>query len=100
MRNTRFHWFAAPLLAIGLLIAGCSKVTDSNFDKIKADPTGSSGSTEQEVTDILGQPSPQSSTSVALPGLSAGAKTWTDGNKSITVTFLNGKATAKMKNGF
>lgn len=49
---TRRVWFAAVafIFFIGVVLGGCSKVTQANYDKIEM------GMTYQEVVDILGAP--------------------------------------------
>ena len=82
--STVLIWMlAASVLALGL--AGCgSKITKDNYDKIKV------GMTEDEVKDILGEPTKAVSGGIAgLVG--GGVMTWEDGQKSIVVTFANGK---------
>ena len=76
------------LLIAGLLVnlAGCSKVTKSNFDKIKA------GMTEAEVKGILGDPISESN-----PGGGMNFAIWIDGATFITVVFDGyGKVDAEM----
>src|SRR2546421_2767454 len=75
-------------LLLCFAIPGCGpKVSQSSFDKITNDMT------EQQVQDLLGKPTETSGGS--LGSLSAKKETWTDGSKSITVTFLNGKVEGK-----
>jgi outer membrane protein assembly factor BamE (lipoprotein component of BamABCDE complex) len=101
----------AILLLAGLLLsmAGCSgaatspipsKVSKSNFDKI------TNGMSEAEVKNILGEPQSSASSSLSQTdpktGTTSESKTqmyWSDGEKSITVDFVNGKVTGKKENG-
>ena len=82
----------ACLLIVGLV--ACAKVTQENYDKIK------DGMTAKEVEAILGKPVEGEGGGVALGGMSAGTKVWKDGNKKISITFMNDKVTLKAKDGF
>lgn len=79
------------LIVAGLglsLLAGCgSKVNKENFEKIQK------GMTVEEVTEILGDPTDAGGVAadVGPVDVSAQTYTWEDGDKKITVTFLNGK---------
>jgi len=79
------------------LLVGCggSKVSKDNFDQVK------NGMTVAEVEGILGKATDQGGGGVSLPGVEASAKVmiWQDGDKKISVTFLNGKVTAKVQEG-
>jgi hypothetical protein len=70
---------AAALVAAGLLIAGCGKVTAENYAKVKV------GMAYNEVTAILGSPAGCNDT--------AGFKAckWGDDKSSITVRFAADK---------
>ena len=87
------------LLVLGLTLSvlpGCgSKVSKSNYDKVKT------GMTQAEVEGILGKGTEKAGVGGALGGIAGSAKvlTWTEGDKSITVTFLNDKVTAKVQQG-
>lgn len=70
-------------LALALLLAACSKVTEENYAKIQ------NGMTEQEVYAILGKPAEESSREVL--GVGATSARWVSGNKEITVQFVGGK---------
>ena len=74
-----------------MILSGCSKVTKSNYDKIET------GMTQQQVEDILGAGTPTQSVDVG--GLGAKQLQWKDGNKTITVTIVNGKVTLKNASG-
>ncbi len=79
-------------LLIGM-VAGCgSKVTKDNYDKV------TNGMTEDEVKGILGEPTETASAGGALGDLvgAGSVMKWVDGEKSIAVTFVNGKVTAKV----
>ena len=70
-------------------LAGCgSKVTKSNFDQI------TNGMTLAQVEGILGK----GAESTGVAG-SAKVVTWTDANKTITITFANDKVVLKASNG-
>ena len=78
------------------LVGGCgSKVSKGNFDKI------SEGMTVAKVKAILGEPTDEADAGGALGGLvgSGQVLTWTDGEKSIIVTFVNDKMTTKVQKG-
>ncbi len=92
---------ALVLLLAGfvLSVAGCAggKVSKSNFDKVKT------GMTVAEVEKILGKgveetKKAEGPLAAALAG-KAKIITWTDGGKSIIVTFLNDKVTLKAHQG-
>jgi hypothetical protein len=93
------HRILAWLVVAGLLLAsaaGCgSKVTKSNYDKVKT------GMTLAEVEKILGKGTEQAGIGGALEGLTGSAKvlTWEDGEKVITITFVNDKVTTKVQKG-
>ena len=87
------------LLLSGLLVmglAGCaSKVTSENYDKIENDMTLA------EVEGILGKGELQVGGSGALGDLGGSAKVykWTDGEKVITITFVNDKVKTRLQKG-
>jgi hypothetical protein len=113
---TRLFWHrlaVLPLVAgLCLVLAGCggSKITKDNANKIKP------GMSEEEVTDILGPPG-EAGGGIKRPELeepgeggggggggSSGPKegkttVWKDGNKSISVTFVDGKVKAVVTSG-
>lgn len=90
-------------VAIGLLAVlaltmavGCgSKISKENFDKIKT------GMTQAQVEKILGKGTEEAAAGGALGALTGSGKviTWKDGEKSIIVTFVNGKVTTMVKKG-
>lgn len=68
------------------MVAGCggkSKVTKENYDKIKV------GMTVDEVQDVLGKPTQEST--LGIGPLTMHNMSWTDGDKVITVSFKDGK---------
>ena len=71
------------VLAAALLLAGCTKVTQENYAKIRE------GMSEQEVHAILGKPSESSTTTVL--GISGTSSKWVSGDSEINVRFVNGK---------
>jgi len=77
----------AAALALLLVLAGCSKVTQENFNRIR------DGMTENEVQSILGLPAASSRMDVG--GFSGTSSSWRSGDAEITVRFLNGKAVLK-----
>ncbi len=102
-----FRWLRLfAVVGLCALLCGCgSKINKGNYDKVKT------GMSEQEVQAILGPGEEQASTAVSTPGVSAGGisvpgmsmsgsnKVWKDGAKAITITFINGKVTAKAEIG-
>lgn len=84
--------FRVALLAVLFVFTACgSKITTDNYDKIQT------GMSQEEVEKILGKPT--DSGGGGIGGMSAGTATWKDGDKSIAVTFMNGKVTLKVKSG-
>ena len=81
------------LLFLTVVLVACGKVNADNYGKLKA------GQSVDEVKAILGEPSEGADKGVNIGGHN-GAMSWKDGDKSITVTFLAGKATLMVKNGF
>ena len=73
----------ALALAVLLLLAACSRVTQDNFGKVQ------DGMTEQEVAAILGSPTESSSGSIL--GISGTASKWVGSDAVITIRFVNGK---------
>lgn len=74
---------ALSALALVLLLAACSKVTQENFAKIR------DGMTEQEVQAVLGSPTESNTTTVL--GISGTSSRWVSGDTVITIRFVNGK---------
>ena len=77
---------AAALLSL-LLVACGSPVNQENFQKI------ATGMTQAEVEDILGRP--DESSSASLGTFSGGSSTWTSGDVTITVQFMNDRVQFK-----
>ena len=77
-------WIAA---AAALLLAGCSKVTKENYDKIKT------GMQYDEVVRLIGDPD---SCSEAI-GLSS--CTWKSGDAEVSVNFIANKVTLSSASG-
>jgi hypothetical protein len=95
--------FTIALLAtasLSLSLAGCvgSKVNLANYEKIA---TGVTGLKVENVKELLGEPTEQNSGSVGLGGIGISGRTmtWKDGDKSITIIFLNDQAMTKTQNG-
>jgi hypothetical protein len=108
--NTVYYRSAKVLLSLALVlvvcvaVSGCgSKVSKANFDKIK------DGMTEKEVEDVLGKPTQTGDTGAAAAAISSkipGADKikmpnmkvaqWKDGNKAISITFVDGKVAQKL----
>lgn len=78
-----------------LIVVGCSKVSQESYEKIET------GMTVSQVESILGEGTEESSVGGAVGDLSGSAEvlSWGDENKSITVTFVNGKVVAKAQKG-
>jgi len=108
--------FLVCLVALCFAASGCggSKVSKNNFDKINV------GMTLTEVESVLGKGEEQASAStggsVEVPGVSGGGVSvpgqkidvpkmsaqsyaWKEGTKIITITFLDGKVSAKAQAG-
>ena len=84
------------LLGLALIfMSGCSKVSQSNYDKIQNDMTVS------QVEAILGKGTEKAGAAGAIGNLTGSGKvlTWGDDKKSITVTFVNDKVVAKTQQG-
>lgn len=77
-------------LAIALLVAACSRVTQENFAKVQ------DGMSEQEVVAILGSPTESSSSSVL--GIAGTSSRWAGSDAVITIRFVNGKVALKSFN--
>ena len=84
----------ALMVLVCVLSLGCeSKLNQKNVDKLKE------GMSEADVINILGKPTGVDS--IKMPGGgSASKEVWKDGEKSITINFLNGKAMVWTKDGF
>ena len=78
----------APIVAAMLLLTACgSKLSEENFDQIE------NGMAKEDVIDLLGKPTETSS--LELGGLSGTSAVWDDGNKRITIQFINNKVKVK-----
>ncbi len=70
-----------------ILLVSCSKVTQSNFDKVQI------GMTMEEAVAILGEPT--TSQSIDVVGVSGASATWKGKNGVINIQFLNNSAQIK-----
>lgn len=77
----------SALLACALLLAGCARITEESFARIR------DGMTEEEVRAILGVPT--ESASVSVFGVSGTSSRWVGDGAVITVQFVNGKVRLK-----
>lgn len=81
-----------------IFVAGCggSAVTQSNYEQVKT------GMTKAEVESILGTGKESMSSGGDFGGISmqADGMVWQDGNKIITVMFMNGEVQSKSQMGF
>ena len=77
----------AAAIALALLLAACSKVTQENYSKIQ------DGMTEQEVIGLLG-PATESG-GMSLLGVSGGSSKWVAKDAVISIQFVNGKVVGK-----
>jgi hypothetical protein len=68
-----------PLIILAALLAGCSKRTAANYDKLKV------GMGYNKVVSILGKPD------TCLDTLGTKGCTWGNEQKNITITFLRNK---------
>jgi hypothetical protein len=108
MNTIRYSLCFLLICSIAVLSGGCSsnsqsnsnKVSKSNYDKIK------DGMTEAEVKSILGPPGNETSATVSRtdPKTGTTAQTnrqisWGDGDRSITIDFVDGKVTGKKQQG-
>lgn len=74
-------------LALALLLAACSKVTQENYAKIQ------DGMSEQEVIGLLGPATESGGMSVL--GVSGSSSKWVDKGAVISIQFVNGKVVGK-----
>ena len=80
-------------LAILLFFSACNfKVTKANYEKIH------NGMTYEEVIDILGDDYEVSS-SAGFGGSSASCYIWENGDRCITIIFVNGRVYSKAQSG-
>jgi uncharacterized protein YceK len=77
-------WMAVAAL---LLLAGCSKVTKANYDKIKT------GMQYDEVVRLIGEPT-DCSEAIGLSSC-----TWKSGDAEVTVNFIANKVTISSASG-
>ncbi|MDA8561702.1 hypothetical protein N9L02_01145 [Gammaproteobacteria bacterium] len=78
------------LILISILIIGCSKITQTNFNKVETDMD------IQKVISILGKPSSADSLNVA--GISGTSAVWRNKNIEINIQFINNKVKIKSFN--
>jgi hypothetical protein len=85
---------------IALSLTGCigSKINQANYDKIE---TGITGMNVEKVKEVMGEPTEQNSGGVGIGGVGINGRTmvWKDGNRSITVIFINDQAISKSQAG-
>jgi len=84
------------LAVMGMTVMGCGgKVSKDNYDKIK------DGMSLADVEKLLGKGELQGGAAGAVANLAGSAKIykWTDGDKAVTVTFVNDKVTLKAGSG-
>lgn len=94
---TRHPFLAATVASLVIFVAGCgSPVTQANYKQIET------GMTQAEVEAILGEGKEQVSSGGTFGGITMNAegKVWQDGNKIITVMFMNGEVQSKSQMGF
>lgn len=77
----------AAAIALALLVAACSKVTQENYAKIEE------GMSEQEVLALLGPATESGGLSVL--GVSGGSSKWVAGDAVISIQFVNGRVLGK-----
>ena len=85
--RSRLPLGAAILLMAALLLVGCTRLTQENYNKIEE------GMAYQDVLTILGEPT--ESKSIGIGPLSGTAATWDDGTTRISIKFLNEKVQLK-----
>jgi hypothetical protein len=97
MKTNRLALVCIVLLGLGVItLAGCgSKVTKSNFDQV------TNGMTLAQVEAILGKGTESTGMFSAIGNLAGSGKfvTWKDGEKTITITFVNDKVVLKAASG-
>ena len=95
------HTVLCGLLATSMLmlaVAGCGQSTDVSkeaYDKVEK------GMTLAQVQDILGKGELQTAASGGIGDITGSAKvyTWTQGDKTITITFVDDKVRRKLETG-
>ncbi len=91
-------------LALAAAASGCGGgVSQSSYDKVQT------GMTQEQVEGILGTDKEKTAADMGTPGVSVGGMTvpgtsakvvtWTDGSKTITISFKDGKVFSKAENG-
>jgi hypothetical protein len=81
------------VLTVSFILASCGGgVNADNYARLKT------GMSVEQVHAILGKP--DDTTGGGVAGLSGAAHVWRDGDRSITVTFVNEKVTLFVKSGF
>jgi hypothetical protein len=98
MRNLQRRSICLALLvALTITFTGCggSAVTQTNYDKIKT------GMSKSDVEGILGTGKEQVSSGGTFGGVTMNAQgmVWQDGNKIITVMFMNDEVQSKSQMG-
>jgi len=96
MLKPRFVVGLVLVVFFAAMLAGCgSKVSKGNYDKV------SNGMTQAEVEKILGKGTEEAGGGGVLGKITGSGKaiTWKDGEKSIAVTFVNGKVATKVQQG-
>ena len=84
------------LALVSMTVMGCgSKVSKENYEKIK------DGMSLADVEKLLGEGEVQGGAAGAIANLGGSAKMykWTDGDKVITITFVNDKVSLKASSG-
>jgi len=86
----------AFLLAVALGCGGMNRVNQANYQKIE------DGMSLSQVESILGKGKEQASSGGSFGGITMQAKgmVWQDGNKVITVMFMNDAVQSKAQMGF
>lgn len=93
------HVLSVLAVTCTLLLAGCggSKITEANYDKVKP------GMTQDEVEKILGKGTDQTANATAFTGVPAKSTIFVysdkEGEKSITVFYVQGKVAQKTQSG-
>ncbi len=99
----RKQWMLVALVLVSLVsltIVGCgSKVSKSNFDKIvvRSADGETPGMTLADVQALLGEGTQQQGG--VLEGITGTVYVWEDGDRKITVTFVDDHATTKLPEG-
>jgi len=92
MKKLRISSVLSVVFLASIVLVACgspsSRVTMANFDRIEVNQT-----TWQGARDILGSPTTDSTMNMGQGVF--GIAIWTDGNRSITLTFNNGIVTVK-----